>query len=88
MQTNKWVEFELAPSTLGHPVSVRLSDLQARWLAVVQCGAMSTNGLGATAREALLAAFGPLGQRATAILMADPAMFAASASLVAAKAAV
>lgn len=79
------MEFELAPATLGYQVAVRLGDFQARWVAVVACGSVSTNGLGATARGALLAALAPLGERATAALMAEPAMFGASASLLVGK---
>jgi hypothetical protein len=84
MYATRWFEFELAPTTLGFPVSVRLGDFDARWRAVVECGSFSTDGLGATARDALLAALGPLGSRATAALMAEPAMFGASAALLAA----
>jgi hypothetical protein len=81
MHNNRWVEFELAPAMLGYSVSVRLRDFEARWLAVVQCRSGSTEGLGGSARDALVAALSPLGTRATAVLMADTAMFGASASL-------
>lgn len=84
MDAARWFEFELPPATLGFPVTVRLGDFDARWLAVVDCGSFSGNGLGATARDALLAALGPLDSRATGALMADPAMFGASAALLAA----
>jgi hypothetical protein len=83
MHNNQMVEFELAPAALGYPVSVRLSDFDARWLAVVECRSVSTEGLGGNARDALLAALSPLGTRATVALMADPAMFGASATLIA-----
>jgi hypothetical protein len=79
-----WVEFEVAPASLGYPVAVRLGDYQERWVAMVQSGSVSTNGLGASARDALLAALGPLGERAIAALMAEPIMFGASARLLAA----
>jgi hypothetical protein len=78
---SRWVEFELAPATLGYKVAVQLGDYQERWVAVVRSGSRSTNGLGPTARDALLAALAPLGERATVALMADPTMFGASASL-------
>jgi hypothetical protein len=81
----RWVEFELAPTSLGSPVVVRLGDFDARWRAVVRYGSGSTQGLGGSARDALLAALSPLGARATAVLMADTAMFGASASLLAAR---
>jgi hypothetical protein len=78
-----WLEFEVTAASLGYPVAVRLGDYQERWVAVVQSGSVSTNGLGASARDALLAALGPLGERAVAALMAEPIMFGASASLLA-----
>jgi hypothetical protein len=85
---SRWVEFEVAPTSLGYPVAVRLGDYQERWVAVVQSGSVSTNGLGASARDALLAALAPLGERAIAALMAEPMMFGASASLLVAARAV
>jgi hypothetical protein len=84
MYATRWFEFELTSAMLGYPVSVRLGDFEARWLAVVQCRSVSSDGLGATARDALLAALAPLGKRATTALMAEPAMFGASATLLAA----
>jgi hypothetical protein len=80
---SRWVEFELAPASLGYPVAVRLGDFQERWVAVVHSGSVPTHGLGTTARGALLAALAPLGERAIAALMAEPMMFGASASLLA-----
>ena len=83
MQNNPWVEFELAPATLGYSVSVRLTDFDARWLAVVECRSGSTEGLGGSARDALVAALSPLGTGATAALMADTGTFEASAMVLA-----
>ncbi len=83
MNTSRWIAFELPPTTLGHPVTVRLGDFDERWVAAIRCGSTTTNGLGASPREALTAALAPLGSRATAALMAEPAMFAASADLLA-----
>jgi hypothetical protein len=77
------VEFQVQPPSLGYSVVVRILRQQERWLAVVDWRAEQLNGLGPTARAALLAALMPLGPRATATLMADPAMFGASASLLA-----
>ncbi len=71
------------PTAIGHAVAVRLGDFEGRWAAMVRCGTATTRGLGATAREALMAALAPLGPRATAALMAEPAMFGASADLLA-----
>ena len=81
---SRWVEFEVAPAPLGYPVAVRLGDFHERWVAQVQARSGTTHGLGATARDALLAALGPLGERAIAVLMAEPIMFGASANLLAA----
>jgi hypothetical protein len=81
MNTGRWLAFELPPAALGHSVAVRLGDFEGRWASIVRCGATTTRGLGVTAREALLAALTPFGARATAVLMAEPAMFGASADL-------
>ena len=81
MDTNRWIDFELAVAALGAAVRVRIRDVEERWVASVQYGASVTDGLGATARQALMAALAPLGARATAAVMAEPAMFGASARL-------
>jgi hypothetical protein len=83
MNGSRWIELNLASSALAHPISMRLCDHGERWTAVVRCGPTTTNGLGTTAREALVAAMAPFGMHATATLMAEPAMFAASADLLA-----
>jgi hypothetical protein len=83
MNTTRWVAFELPPTAVGHSVAVRIGDFDGRWAALVRCGTATTRGLGASAREALVAALSPFGGRATAALMAEPAMFAASADLLA-----
>jgi hypothetical protein len=85
MRSSQSVEFQLEPSSLGYSVFVRLRH-QERWVALVDWRTEQLNGLGPTARAALLAALMPLGPRATATLMAEPAMFGASASLLASKA--
>lgn len=72
------IEFEVASAALGYGVWVRLQETAGRWLATTQCLGNRHLGLGATAREALAAACGPLGPRSAAILMADPALFGAS----------
>ena len=83
MNGSRWVEFEVQPARFGLSVFVRLGDFGDRWTASVQCGAASSNGLGANPRAALLAALYPLGPRATTLVMADPVMFGASADLLA-----
>jgi hypothetical protein len=83
MNTSQWFEFDLSPTVLGIPVHLRLGDYKDRWTATVRCGATTTDGLGASAREALVAALAPLGSHVTTLLMAQPVMFAASADLLA-----
>lgn len=78
MTTSQPVEFEVAPAALEYGVWVRLQKRAGRWLATTQRQGIRHLGLGATAREALAAALGPLGPRTAAILMADPALFGAS----------
>jgi hypothetical protein len=83
MNDNRWVDFELPGTAIGLPVSVRIGDFGGRWVAVVTDGADRRDGLGSSAREALLAALAPLGTRASMALMAEPVMFGASADLLA-----
>ena len=78
MNASRWFEFELSPT-----VHLRLGDFDDRWAAIVRSGSTTTDGLGATARDALVAALAPLGTRATATLMAQPVMFGVSAELLA-----
>jgi hypothetical protein len=82
VNTSRWFDFELSPTVIGIPVHVRLGDFEDRWAAIVRYGSNTTDGLGATARDALVAALAPLGARATTTLMAQPVMFAASADLI------
>ncbi|HEX6139100.1 MAG TPA: hypothetical protein VF013_01390 [Candidatus Limnocylindria bacterium] len=83
MNARNQLSFVLTGTAIGQPVSVRLAAFGERWVASVECGSARSQGLGAAAREALVAALAPFGARATAALMADPAMFGASASLLA-----
>jgi len=85
METSTWVEFELHVGMAASPFRIRVREAGARSTASVACGAMSTNGIGATARQALVAALAPFGSRLTTAVMAAPAMFAASATLLAAR---
>ena len=83
MSTNIWFEFDIPPVVTTGPVSIRLGDFGDRWMAAVRTGATTSEGLGASAREALVAALAPFGQRASMALMAEPVMFGASADLLA-----
>ena len=84
MNTSRCVEFELPAIAVGRPILVRLSDYEGRWAAIVRSGPSTSHGIGASARDAFVAALEPLGVRARAVLMADPVMFAASAELLSA----
>jgi hypothetical protein len=64
---------------------IRIREAVERATASVECGATRTSGIGATAREALVAALAPFGARTAGAVMAAPAMFAASATLLAAR---
>ena len=78
MNASRWFDFQLSPT-----VHVRLGDFENRWAAVVRSGSTTTDGLGATARDALVAALAPFGPLATTMLMAQPVMFGVSAELLA-----
>jgi hypothetical protein len=75
------VNARLSSGDLGIDVAIRLRQLDGRWLAVADFGGDPEVGIGATPRDALAAALGTLGRRATAILMADPQLFGISAAL-------
>lgn len=81
MNTSPWFDFDLSPAVLGIAIHVRLGDFEDRWTASVSYGSATADALGPTARDALVAALAPLGERATAMVMAQPTMFAASADL-------
>jgi hypothetical protein len=81
--SSQWFDFQVSPSAIGMAVDVRLGDFGNRWAATVRCGSTTTDGIGATARDALVAALAPLGAYATTTVMAQPVMFAASADVLA-----
>ena len=83
MNNGHWVDFELTVAGLSQSVQVRIGSFPERSVASVAVGITRTNGIGATAREALVAALAPLGSRMTTTVMAAPAMFGASAQLLA-----
>ena len=56
----------------GIEVTIRLRELDGRWLAVAEFGGEPEVGIGATPRAALTAALGTLGERTASALMADP----------------
>lgn len=85
MNTGAWVELELHVGMAATPLRIRVREAGERSTATVACGPMQTSGIGATAREALVAALAPFGARTAGAVMAAPAMFAASAEILAAR---
>lgn len=81
MTALRTVQLELRDSAVPWPVQLRIEDHGERCLASVRCGDRTSRGLGATAREALVAALTPFGVRTLTALMASPAMFGASVQL-------
>jgi hypothetical protein len=82
------VEFAVEVIGLAQPVRVRVVERDERAVATVACGLTSSSGLGSNPRDALVAALAPFGRRLATEVMAAPAMFAASAELLAAREAV
>ena len=76
MDATSEIEFTLTPAGRA-PVAVRLRRRHERWLAEVSGSAFAA-ALGSTAREALTAAFQPLGDAATRLLLADLGLLAPS----------
>jgi hypothetical protein len=66
---------------LGLDIELRLRELDGRWLAVADFDGQPEVGIGATPRLALAAALTTLGERAAAVLMADPQLFGLSAAI-------
>jgi hypothetical protein len=66
---------------LGLDIEIRLRELDGRWLAVADFGGEPEVGIGANPRLALAASLATLGERAAAILMADPQLFGVSAEI-------
>ena len=82
------VEFAVELIGQAQPIRVRVSERGDRAVACVAFGDWTSNGLGASPREALVSALAPLGRRLATEVMAAPAMFAASAQLLATREAV
>jgi hypothetical protein len=75
------VNARFAVQELGLDVAIRLRELDGRWMAVADFGNDPEVGIGATPRDALAASLATLGTRAAAAVMANPALFGASARL-------
>jgi len=76
------INTRLTSESLGLEVELRLRQLDGRWLAVAGFGGEPEVGIGPTPRAALAAALATLGERAAAILMADPQLLGASLAIV------
>lgn len=85
MQSTKWVEFQLSIAGVAETMTVKLREFGERSTASVQVGPTTHSGLGANAREALVAALAPLDARTTMAVMAAPDMFGASVAVLAAR---
>jgi hypothetical protein len=83
MENGHWVDFELTVTGVSQAMRVRIGSFAERCVASVELGAIRTSGIGGTAREALVAALAPMGSRMTTVVLAAPAMFGASAELLA-----
>ena len=75
------VNARFAVEELGLDVDIRLRELDGRWMAVADFGGDPEVGIGSTARDALAASLATLGRRTAAAVMANPALFGASAQL-------
>ena len=76
------INTRLVCEDLGLDLEIRLRQLDGRWMAVADLGGEPEVGIGPTPRVALAAALATLGERAAAILMADPQLLGASAAIV------
>jgi hypothetical protein len=85
MNSGHWVDFELSITGVAERIRVRVGRVSERAVASVAVGALETNGIGSNTREALVAALTPFGSRMTSSVMSAPAMFGASAKLLAAE---
>ena len=75
------VAFELRSPGVPFAVSVRLSAVRDRWVAVATVDDREMTGIGASPRAALQASLSPLGARTVALLMADTSLVAVSLQL-------
>lgn len=75
------INTRLVCEELGLDIEIRLRDLEGRWLAVADFGGEPEVGIGANPRLALAASLATLGERAAAVLMADPQLFGVSAAI-------
>jgi hypothetical protein len=84
MNRGHWIDLELSVSGVTERMKVRVGNFGERSMASVELGRITSNGIGATAREAQVAALSPRGNRMTTAVLAAPARFGVSAELLAA----
>jgi hypothetical protein len=80
-RTRDWIEFTLHPQHAS-AVHGRLRRVDVRWLAEVSSPSVSV-GVGASARQALIAALQPFGDTATRLLLADLGLLEPSVAVMA-----
>ena len=76
------LDVRLTAPSLDLVVDVNLRSSGERWIAAAEIGGVVEIGLAATARHALAASLGSLGDRARALLLADLALLAPSVAIV------
>ncbi len=75
------VQFRLGAAGSDSSVEVSLRSFGDRWMAMATIGGRLEHGLGHSAREALSAALGSLGQPAVRALLSDLALLAPSVEI-------
>jgi hypothetical protein len=75
------VEFRLDADGIGLTIDVRIRSFGDRWMAVAEIDGEPEVGLGRTARQALEASLGSLGQRVTRTILADLQLLAPSVEI-------
>lgn len=75
------LDVRLSAPSLGVWVDVHLRTVGQRWVASAELDGLRQLGIGPSARGALSASLAPLGERARSVLLADPALMAASTKL-------
>ena len=83
--TSDGVTFRLTAASLDVTVEIRLRSFGERWVAVADVSGRQEVGLGGSPRQALRGALASLGDVVTRHLLADPALFGASAALAGAR---
>jgi hypothetical protein len=75
------MDIRLSSPMLDFHVDARLTNRGPRWVAVALIAGEREIGIGRTASQALAASLNALGPQASAALLADPGLMAASAEM-------